>query len=89
MKLKNYGNINLMSFKYNKLNAQCMWCKRKSNPHPDYKNESIPTKIFFSEKERKIELCFSCYENEKFKTENYKFKKKLDLKFETMILLKL
>ena len=89
MKLKNYGNINLMSFQYNKLNAQCMWCKRKSNPHPDYKNESIPTKIFFSEKERKIELCFSCYENEKFKTENSKFKKKLDLKFETMILLKL
>ena len=89
MKLKNYGNINLMFFKYNKLNAQCMWCKRKSNPHPDYKNESIPTKIFFSEKGRKIELCFSCYENEKFKTENSKFKKKLDLKFETMILLKL
>ena len=28
MKLKNYGNIKLMSFKYNKLNAQCMWCKR-------------------------------------------------------------
>ena len=89
MKLKNYGNINLMSFKYNKLNAQCMWCKRKSNPHPDYKNESIPTKIFFSEKGRKIVLCFSCYENEKFKTENSKFKKKLDLKFETLILLKL
>jgi len=89
MKLKNYGNINLMSFKYNKLNAQCMWCKRKSNPHPDYKNESIPTKIFFSEKGIKIELCFSCYENEKFKTENSKFKKKLDLKFETLILLKL
>ena len=78
-----------MSFKYNKLNAQCMWCKRKSNPHPDYKNESIPTKIFFSEKGRKIELCFSCYENEKFKTENSKLKKKLDLKFETMKLLKL
>ena len=89
MKLKNYGNINLMSFKYNKLNAQCMWCKRKSNPHPDYKNESIPTKIFFSKKGRKIELCFSCYENEKFKTENSKLKKKLDLKFETMKLLKL
>jgi hypothetical protein len=66
-----------------------MWCKRKSNPHLDYKNESIPTKIFFSEKGRKIELCFSCYENDKFKTENTKFKKKLDLKFETMILLKL
>jgi hypothetical protein len=89
MRLKNYGNIKLMSFKFNNLNAQCMWCKRKSNPHPDYKNESIPTKIFFSEKGRKIELCFSCYENEKFKTETSKFKKKLDLKFETMILLKL
>ena len=30
-----------MYFKYNKLNAQCMWCKRKSNPHPDYKNEIV------------------------------------------------
>ena len=41
-----------------------MWCKRVDNPHPDYKNETIPTKVFVSEKGRKIELCLSCFESE-------------------------
>ena len=53
-----------MSFIYNKKNAQCMWCKRTKNPHPDYLHETIPSKIFISKKGRRIELCFSCYENE-------------------------
>ena len=78
-----------MTFEYNKSNAKCMWCKRQNNPHPDYKNETIPTKIFLSKKRRQIELCFSCYEDDKFKYENTEFKKNLDLKFETMTLLKL
>ena len=78
-----------MTFKYNKLNAICMWCKRKRNPHPDYKNETIPTKIFMSEKGRQIELCFSCYEDDKFQSNNIGFKKNLDFIFETMTLLKL
>jgi hypothetical protein len=41
-----------------------------------------------SEKGRQIELCFSCYEDDNFKSDNTKFKKNLDLKFETMTLLK-
>ena len=89
--VKNYGIIQIMTFKYNKLNAKCMWCKRADNPHPDYTNETIPTKLFISEKGRKIELCFSCFEDETDKTQNIdvQFKKKLDLKFEMMKLLKL
>ena len=54
-----------MTFNYNKKNAKCMWCKRTQNPHPDYSYETIPTKIFTSKKGRKVELCFSCFENEK------------------------
>ena len=52
-----------MSFIYNKKDAKCMWCKRTKNPHKDF-NETIPTKIFISQKKREIELCFFCYENE-------------------------
>ena len=64
------------------------WCKRKRNDITDYKNETIPTKIFMSEKGRQIELCFSCYEDDKFQSNNIEFKKNLDFKFETMTLLK-
>ncbi len=78
-----------MSFNYNKKNAKCMWCKRNQNPHPDYSYETIPTKIFKSKKGRKVELCYSCYENEKdiSKENDILFKKNLDLKFESLKLL--
>ena len=78
-----------MSFNYNKKNAKCMWCKRTQNPHPDYPYETIPTKIFTSKKGRKVELCFSCYENEKdiSKEDDILFKKNLDLKLESLKLL--
>ena len=68
-----------------------MWCKRLDNPHPDYKNETIPTKVFVSKKGRKIELCLSCFESENngVQNSNIEFKKKLDTKFEIMKLLKL
>ena len=80
-----------MSFKYNKINAQCFWCKRTMNPHPDYRHETIPTKNFKTLKGRNIELCFSCYEDEqnKAKFNNINFKKNLDKKFETMKMLNL
>ncbi len=47
------------------------------NPHPDYRHETIPTKIFKTLKGRNIELCFSCYEDEqnKAKFNNTNFKK--------------
>ncbi len=78
-----------MTFNYNKKNAKCMWCKRIQNPHPDYSYETIPTKIFTSKKGRKIELCYSCFENEKdiSKENDILFKKNLDLKLESLKLL--
>ena len=78
-----------MSFLYNKKNAKCMWCKRTQNPHPDYSYENIPTKIFISEKGRKVELCYSCFENEKdiSRENDILFKKNLDLKLESLKLL--
>ena len=78
-----------MTFKYNKINAKCMWCKRTQNPHPDYSYETIPTKIFTSKKGRKVELCYSCFENEKdiSKQNDILFKKNLDLKLESLKIL--
>ena len=80
-----------MSFNYNKKNAICMWCKRTQNPHPDYSYETIPTKIFTSKKGRKVELCYSCFENERdiSKENDILFKKNLDLKLESLKLLNL
>ena len=79
-----------MSFVYNKNNARCMWCKRTKNPHPDFKFETIPTKNFTSRKGKKIELCFSCYENEtKAIREDSDFEEKLDKKFELLKVLNL
>ena len=63
-----------MTFEYNKINAKCMWCKRTKNPHPDFLKETIPTKIFESKKGRKIELCFSCFEQEKENSANWRRK---------------
>ena len=79
-----------MDFDYDKINAQCMWCKRTTNPHPDFLNETIPTKIFTSMSGHKIELCFSCYEYEKNKSNSNEidFKKNLDLRLELMKILK-
>ena len=67
-----------------------MWCRRTRNPHPDFSFETIPTKVFTSKKGRKIELCFSCYENET-KTINkvIDFEEKLDEKFELLKVLNL
>ena len=78
-----------MTFEYNKINAKCMWCKRTKNPNPDFLKETIPTKIFESKKGRMIELCFSCFEQEKNSSDDDTFKEKLDSKFETMKLLKI
>ena len=79
-----------MSFTYNKKNAKCMWCKRTQNPHPDFTFETIPTRIFKSKKGRKIQLCFSCYENEtKTTNKDSVFEERLDKKFELLNILNL
>tara|TARA_Y100000589_G_C27076947_1_gene597916 strand:- start:872 stop:1075 length:204 start_codon:yes stop_codon:yes gene_type:complete len=67
-----------------------MWCKRTKNPHPDFTFETIPTKIFTSRKGKKIELCFSCYENEtKASRKHNDFEERLDKKFEVLKILNL
>ena len=79
-----------MSFLYNKKNAKCMWCKRTQNPHPDFTFETIPTRVFKSKKGRKIQLCFSCYENETNTTnKDSVFEERLDKKFELLNILNL
>ena len=79
-----------MSFIYNKKNSKCMWCKRTQNPHPDFTFETIPTRVFKSKKGRKIELCFSCYENETNTTnKDIVFEERLDKKFELLNILNL
>ena len=78
-----------MTFKYNKFDAMCSWCKRTANPHPSFANETIPTKTIRTAKGRKLELCFSCYEVEqdKAKLKNIEFEISLDQKFENMKIL--
>ena len=78
-----------MTFKYNKINAMCSWCKRTRNPHLSFANETIPTKTIRTPKGRKLELCFSCYEIErdKAKLKNIELEISLDQKFESMIIL--
>ena len=67
-----------------------MWCKRTKNPHPDFTFETIPTKIFTSRKGKKIELCFSCYENETMSSvKDSDFEERLDKKFELLKILNL
>ena len=67
-----------------------MWCKRTQNPHPDFTFETIPTRIFKSKKGRKIQLCFSCYENEtKTTNKDSVFEERLDKKFELLNILNL
>ena len=79
-----------MSFIYNKKDSKCMWCKRTQNPHPDFTFETIPTRVFKSKKGRKIELCFSCYENEtKTINKDIVFEERLDKKFELLNILNL
>ena len=80
-----------MLFLYNKKNAKCMWCKRTQNPHPDYYYETIPTKVFTTHKGKEVELCFSCFENEKniSKENDILLKRNLDLKLESLKLLNL
>ena len=47
-----------MTFNYNKKNAKCMWCKRTQNPHPDYSYETIPTKVFTTQKGKEVEIKY-------------------------------
>ena len=50
-----------LRFDYNKRDAQCRFCERKRNPHPEF-DETIATKIFNLKKGQKIEVCINCFE---------------------------
>jgi hypothetical protein len=51
-------------FGYGKPDAHCDFCGRTENPHPDF-DETIPTALFTSASGRAVELCLSCYEQER------------------------
>ena len=51
-------------FGYGKPDALCDFCGRIKNPHPDF-DETIPTARVTTASGRAIELCLSCYEQER------------------------
>ena len=56
-------------FTYNELNATCCFCCRTTNPHPDFDEPLVTTKVETNNK--RIELCINCYfDLETFAQEN-------------------
>ena len=56
-------------FTYNKLNATCCFCCRNANPHPDFDEPLVTTKVETNNK--RIELCINFYfDLETFAQEN-------------------
>jgi hypothetical protein len=46
-------------FNYNKPDASCHFCNRTENPHPDFDEPIVITKIEANNQE--IEVCINCY----------------------------
>ena len=46
-------------FSYNKPNAKCIFCSRIQNPHPDFNEPIVTTRLAYNNKE--IEVCINCY----------------------------
>lgn len=46
-------------FFYNKLDASCYFCSRTENPHPDFDEPIITTKLKSNTQE--IEVCINCW----------------------------
>ena len=46
-------------FFYNKLDASCHFCSRTENPHPDYDEPIVITKLKSNTQE--IEVCINCW----------------------------
>ena len=46
-------------FSYNKPNAKCIFCSRTKNPHPDFNEPIVTTRLAYNNKE--IEVCINCY----------------------------
>ena len=47
------------NFTYNKIEASCHYCSRTKNPHPDFDEPLVTTKIKI--KTRNIEICINCW----------------------------
>ena len=46
-------------FSYSKLDASCHFCSRTENPHPDFDEPIVTTKIKFNTQE--IQVCINCW----------------------------
>ena len=47
------------NFRYNNSNSTCYFCSRTCNPHPDFDEPLVTTKVETNNKV--IELCINCY----------------------------
>ncbi len=46
-------------FAYNKTKAFCQFCDRTRNPHPEYDEPIVTTKLEINKNE--VEVCINCY----------------------------
>ena len=57
------------NFTYNNSNSTCCFCSRTCNPHPDFDEPLVTTKVETNNKV--IEMCINCYfDLETFSKEN-------------------
>ena len=47
------------NFTYNKSNSTCCFCSRTCNPHPDFDEPLVTTKV--ENYNKAIEMCINCY----------------------------
>lgn len=47
-------------FIYNNTNAECVFCCRTHNPHPDYSHEPIVTTLMTVD-DKEHEVCINCH----------------------------
>ena len=48
-----------LNFTYDRIEASCHYCSRTKNPHPDFDEPLVTTKIKI--KTRDIEICINCW----------------------------
>jgi hypothetical protein len=70
-----------MNFNYNRADAECRFCLRTENPHPDF-NEPIVTQFFRSASNKNVEICINCYHElqELVKNSSHSFERIIDIK---------
>ena len=53
--------MNQPVFIYNNPNAECVFCRRTHNPHPDYDHEPVVTALM-PYNDKNYEICINCYD---------------------------